>query len=151
MPPALAGVDGGRVSAWQNPATGPIRKHVVGRSVVKGAVNLVEVSAGARGAGAVWTLREGRDLNANLIRFPRGEGVRRHVNEEVDVLFVGVSGSGTVEVDGREHALGAGVVILAPGGAWRATRSASSDFSYLTVHKRRRPVRLGAGERGPGV
>ncbi len=118
---------------------------------MEGTVNLAEVSAGAEGAGAVWTLRGARDLNANLVRFPRGEGVGNHVNEEVDVLFVGVSGSGTVEVDGREHALEPGVLVLAPRGARRATRSASSDFSYLTVHKRRGPVRLGAGEREPGL
>ncbi len=118
---------------------------------MEGAVNLAEISAGARGAGAVWTLREGRDLNANLVRFPWGEGVGRHVNDEVDVLFIGVSGSGTVEVDDREHTLGAGLLVLAPRGARRATRSTSEDFSYLTVHRRRGPVRLGAGESGPGV
>ena len=115
---------------------------------MEGAVDLAKISAGARGSGAVWTQREGRDLNANLIRFPLGEGVGEHVNGEVDVLFVGVSGSGVVEIDGREHALGAGVLVLAPRGARRATRSASSDFSYLTVHKRRGPVRLGIGDRG---
>lgn len=116
-----------------------------------GAVDLARISASVRGPGTVWTEREGRDMNANLIRFPRGEGVGEHVNAEVDVLFVGVSGSGTVEVDGREHALRAGVLILAPKGARRATRSASDDFSYLTVHKRRGPVRLRAGERRPGA
>jgi mannose-6-phosphate isomerase-like protein (cupin superfamily) len=113
----------------------------------QGAVDLAEISAGARGAGAVWTLREGRDLNANLVRFFRGEGVGEHVNGEVDVLFVGVSGSGVVEVDGREHALRAGILVFAPSGARRATRSESSDFSYLTVHKRRGPV--GVGRKGP--
>lgn len=115
------------------------------------AVDLGEVSAGVRGPGTVWTQREGRDLNANLVRFPRGGGVGEHVNEEVDVLFIGVSGSGTVEVEGREHVLGAGVLVLAPKGARRATRSASEDFSYLTVHKRRGPVRLRAGERRPSA
>ncbi|MDP9438553.1 MAG: cupin domain-containing protein [Actinomycetota bacterium] len=114
------------------------------------AVDLAEVAAGARGSGAVWTLRGSGDLNANLVRFPRGEGVGEHVNGEVDVLFVGVSGSGVVEVDGREHDLGPGVLVPAPRGARRATRSASPDFSYLTVHKRRGPVRLGAGKTGPG-
>ncbi len=98
----------------------------------------------------MWTLRGSGDLNANLVRFPRGEGVGEHVNGEVDVLFVGVSGSGIVEVDGREHALGTEVLVLAPRGARRSTRSASSDFSYLTVHRRRGPVRLGAGKTGPG-
>lgn len=117
---------------------------------MEGAVDLAGISAGARGSGAVWTLREAGDLNANLVRFPRGEGVGEHVNGEVDVLFVGVSGSGVVEVDGEEHALGAGVLVLAPRGARRATRSASPGFSYLTVHKRRGPVRLGAGKTGPG-
>ena len=115
------------------------------------AVDLAGVCANARGSGVVWTLRTSGDLNANLVRFPQGEGVGEHVNGEVDVLFVGVSGSGVVEVDGREHALGAGVLVLAPRGARRSTRSASSDFSYLTVHKRRGPVRLRAGERSLSV
>ena len=118
---------------------------------MEGAVDLAEISAEALGSGAVWTLRGSGDLNANLVRFPKGKGVGEHVNGEVDVLFVGVSGSGVVEVDGREHALGAGVLVLAPRGARRSTRSASSDFSYLTVHRRRGPVRLGAGERSPSV
>ena len=117
---------------------------------MEGAVDLAEISAEARGSGAMWTLRGSGDLNANLVGFPRGEGVGEHVNGEVDVLFVGVSGSGVVEVDGREHALGAGVLVLAPKGARRATRSESSEFSYLTVHRRRGPVRLGAGKTGPG-
>ncbi len=97
----------------------------------------------------MWTEREGRDLNANLVRFPRGEGVGEHVNGEVDVLFIGVSGSGSVKVDGREHALGPGILVLAPKGTRRATRSASDDFSYLTVHRRRGPVRLRAGRGKP--
>ena len=114
-----------------------------------GAVDLAGISAGARGPGTVWTEHRGRDLNANLVRFPEGKGVGEHVNEEVDVLFVGVSGSGTVEVDGDEHLLRSGVLVLAPKGARRATRSASDDFSYLTVHRRRGPVRLGAGREKP--
>jgi quercetin dioxygenase-like cupin family protein len=73
-----------------------------------------EISTRARGSGTVWTQREGRDPNANLVRFSQGEGVGEHVNGEVDALFVGVSGSGVVEVDGREHALGPGALILAP-------------------------------------
>jgi quercetin dioxygenase-like cupin family protein len=108
---------------------------------MEGAVDLAGISAVARASGTVWTEREGRDLNANLVRFSPGEGVGEHVNGEVDVLFVGVSGSGLLEVDGREHALGAGVLVLAPRGARRATRSTSEGFSYLTVHRRRGPMR----------
>ena len=114
-----------------------------------GPVDLAGISASVGGPGTVWTERDGSDLNANLVRFPEGEGVGEHVNGEVDVLFVGVSGSGTVEVDGRGHALGPGILVLVPRGARRATRSASDDFSYLTVHRRRGPVRLGAGRQRP--
>ena len=56
------------------------------------------------GEGVVWALGAGGDLNANLVRFSAGRGVGEHVNGEVDVIIVGVSGSGCVEVDGEEHA-----------------------------------------------
>ena len=55
----------------------------------------VATSAGDR-AGVVWTLEAGEDLNANLVRFGPGRGVGEHVNDEVDVLVLGVSGSGIV-------------------------------------------------------
>jgi quercetin dioxygenase-like cupin family protein len=93
--------------------------------------------------GAVWTLEGSADLNANLIRFGTGQGVEEHANDEVDVLFLGVSGSGTVVVDGEEHVLSAGTLVFVPRGARRSTRSASEDFAYLTVHRRRGPLRVG--------
>jgi mannose-6-phosphate isomerase-like protein (cupin superfamily) len=46
-------------------------------------------------------LRAGSDLNANLVRFGAGRGVGEHVNDETDVVFVFVAGSGFVEADGR--------------------------------------------------
>ncbi|MEJ7843564.1 MAG: cupin domain-containing protein [Rubrobacter sp.] len=93
--------------------------------------------------GVVWTLEGGGDLNANLVRFGPGRGVGEHVNDEVDVVFLGVSGSGFIEVGGEERALGAGVLVFVPKGVRRSTRAASEDFAYLTVHKRRGPVRIG--------
>jgi hypothetical protein len=48
-------------------------------------------AAGSRG-GVIWTLEGSGDLNANLVRFDAGGGVGEHVNDEVDVLFVGVGG-----------------------------------------------------------
>jgi hypothetical protein len=65
------------------------------------------------------------DLNANLVRFSAGGSVDEHINEEVDVLFVGVTGSGVDEVDGHKHSLRAGTVMLIPKGARRSTRSES--------------------------
>lgn len=111
---------------------------------LEAAINLNEASilAGNR-TGVIWTLRASEDLNANLVRFGLGQGVGEHVNDEVDVIIVGVSGSGVVEVDGEEHALGPGELVFVSRGARRSTRSVSEDFAYLTIHKRRGPLRIG--------
>jgi quercetin dioxygenase-like cupin family protein len=91
----------------------------------------------------IWALEESGDLNANLVRFDAGGGVEEHVNDEVDVLFVGVAGSGTVRVDGEEQALSAGMLVFVPRGARRSTGASSVGFAYLTVHRRRGPLRIG--------
>jgi quercetin dioxygenase-like cupin family protein len=102
----------------------------------------------AGSSGVAWSLKDSVDLNANLVRFPDGEGVGEHVNREVDVLFVGVSGSGFAVVDGHEHRLRVGKAVLAPRGTRRSTRSDSADFAYLTVHRRRGPLRIGRPDNG---
>jgi quercetin dioxygenase-like cupin family protein len=101
------------------------------------------LAAAAEHAGAIWSLEHGGDLNANLVRFPAGRGAGEHVDEEVDVLVVGVSGVGVVEVDGQEHPLRAGTVAFVAKGARRSTRGGSGDFAYLTVHRRRGPLGIG--------
>ncbi|MGI8909534.1 MAG: cupin domain-containing protein [Rubrobacteraceae bacterium] len=107
--------------------------------------DLEAVAASAAGReGVVWSLEAGSDLNANLVRFEAGRGVGEHINDEVDVVFVGVSGSGFVEVESQRHALGAGTLVCIPKGLRRSTRSLSEDFAYLTVHGRRGPLRIGA-------
>lgn len=108
------------------------------------APNLNELAAAAEGlAGVIWALEGSGDLNANLVRFDAGRGVEEHVNDEVDVLFVGVAGSGTVRVDGEEHVLCAGTLVFVPRGARRSTSASSGGFAYLTVHRRRGPLRIG--------
>ena len=107
-------------------------------------VDLYEnLAAGAERPGVIWTLERRSDLNVNLVRFPIGEGVDEHINEEVDVLFVGVSGSGVVAVEGHEHPLQAGTIAFVPKGVCRSTRSDAGDFAYLTVHHQRGPLRIG--------
>ena len=112
---------------------------------------LPEIAASGQGTGVVWTQEAGEDLNANLVRFPEGRGVGEHVNDEVDVLFLGVSGSGTLVVDGGEVPISPGWIMLVPKGASRTTRSESEDFAYLTVHRRRGPVRIGIGRGAPAA
>ncbi len=106
-------------------------------------VDLLTISTDEPGTGVVWTLEGSAQVNANLVRFDSGGGVAEHVNEEVDVLFVGVAGSGTVRVGGEEHALSAGRLVFAPRGARRSTGASSDGFAYLTVHRRRDPLRIG--------
>ena len=105
-------------------------------------LNGLTAAAGGR-VGVIWALEGTGDLNANLVRFEAGGGVGEHVNEEVDVLFVGVAGSGSVRVDDEEHALLAGTLVFAPRGARRSTSASSDGFAYLTVHRRRGPLRIG--------
>ena len=97
--------------------------------------------------GAIWTLEGSGDLNANLVRFDAGAGVEQHVNDEVDVLFVGISGSGTVEVDGEGFALGPGRLVFVRKGTRRSTQAAVGGLAYLTVHRRRGPLRIGGPRR----
>lgn len=94
--------------------------------------------------GVVWALEASEDLNANLVRFGVGRGVGEHVNDEVDVVFLGVSGAGFVEVDAQAHGLEAGKLVFVPKGAKRSTRSTSENFAYLTVHGRRGLLRIEA-------
>lgn len=109
---------------------------------------IAEILASAEGrTGVVWSLQESGDLNVNLVRFTKGEGVGEHVNDEVDVLLVGVSGSGEVRINGGLHCLSGGTLILIPKDARRSTRGISADFAYLTVHRRRGPLKVGVPKR----
>ena len=61
-----------------------------------------------------------------------------HVNNEVDVVWIGVEGAGVVSVNGENHELRPGVAILISKGCERAVESTSERLSYLSVHRRRR-------------
>jgi quercetin dioxygenase-like cupin family protein len=77
----------------------------------------------------IWSLQGIRDLNVSLVQFTRGEGIGEHVNDEVDVLLVGVPGSGDVRINGTLHCLSSGTLILILKGARRSTRGTSTDFA----------------------
>lgn len=103
------------------------------------AADLAEIAALQGGPGVRWHLPPDGDLNANLVSFPAGGGVAEHRNEALDVLVVGIAGSGEVVVDGRAHPLRPACAVLVPRGALRATRAGPGGLSYLTVHRRRTP------------
>ncbi len=102
----------------------------------------VAATAGAR-AGVIWSLDASSDLNANLVRSCIGQGVGEHVNNEVEVIVLGFSGSGIVPVDRGEHALPAGILAFIAKWVRRSTVSTSDDFVYPTVHRRWRLLYIG--------
>ena len=102
----------------------------------------MEAQAGP--SGVLWS-GGGDDLNVNLVELEPGGAVGRHVNAEVDVIIVGVSGTGMVESadpDGHAgaaaHPLGPRVVIEIPKGLERSVTAAGDrPLRYLSIHRRR--------------
>ncbi len=95
------------------------------------------------GTGAVWSLRHGGDLDANLIRLGAGEDIGEHVNAAVDVLILVWEGSGELTIGDETVQLQRGVVALVPSGARRSIRARTAPIRYLTVHIRRDPLTIG--------
>jgi len=63
----------------------------------KNSVNRKDVAATADDrAGVTWTPDANTDLNANLVRFGTGHGVEEHINDEVEVIVLGVSDRGSL-------------------------------------------------------
>jgi quercetin dioxygenase-like cupin family protein len=77
------------------------------------------------------------DLHLNLVVLTPGDAIDEHVNAEVDVLLVGIEGTGIVELDGDRQMLGPGQAIVIPKGARRAIAGTGERFAYLSCHRRR--------------
>jgi quercetin dioxygenase-like cupin family protein len=95
------------------------------------------------GNGVHWTLEPEGDLNVNLVRLDPGEEVGAHGNSEVDVLVVGLAGTGHVVLEERTVALGPSTVVLLPKGARRSIHAGPEGLGYLTVHRRRGGLTIG--------
>lgn len=93
------------------------------------------------GGGPVWGAASA-DLNATLLEWPAGEGPSEHVNEERDVLYVVVSGSARLTVDGEPGELAAGEAAIVEKGARRALVAGPEGVRYLTAHTRRGGLEL---------
>jgi quercetin dioxygenase-like cupin family protein len=105
--------------------------------VVADARTLLADTATAQ-AGILWRLQEtGRQLDANLVHLPSGEGVGLHAEGELDVLLVVAGGTGSMDTEDGVLPLSAGVMIWLPRGARRSLAAGDGGLSYLTVHTRR--------------
>lgn len=92
--------------------------------------------AAAETTGAIWSLVS-TDLNLNVLHFNAGDGVAAHINSEVDVIGFVIAGEGTLELDDRQERLQPGRLFFVPTGTRRTITSRSSDFTYLSCHRRR--------------
>lgn len=94
-----------------------------------------------RAIGAVWSIAEPeRDLDANLIALPAGEGIGAHAGPDLDVLIHVVSGSGTLTTARGPVALSPGDVVWLPRRSRRQFDAGPDGLRYLTVHRRKRPL-----------
>jgi mannose-6-phosphate isomerase-like protein (cupin superfamily) len=94
-----------------------------------------------RPSGPLWGTASA-DLNATLLAWPPGHAVAEHVNAERDVLLVVLEGSCTLVVDGEEQQLGAGEPVVIEQGRRRAIVAGAEGVRYLSVHRRRPPLRI---------
>ncbi|MEU6486505.1 cupin domain-containing protein [Streptomyces sp. NPDC046887] len=104
---------------------------------------LVRAGRGGR-SGALWRLgRRNRQLDANVVRVPPGAPVGEHVESQVDVLLVVVSGTGALVVDGVRREASRGAVVYLPRGARRAMEPGPEGIVFITAHRRRAGLRIG--------
>ena len=78
------------------------------------------------------------DLDLTLLAWPEHHSIPSHINGEVDVVTVVLSGLGEAIVNGTRHELRLGSVLIIPKDAERSIKSLSPDFRYLNVHRRRK-------------
>jgi mannose-6-phosphate isomerase-like protein (cupin superfamily) len=90
----------------------------------------------APAGGPVWGAASA-DLNATMLEWPPDGGPAEHVNEERDVLYVVLTGSVTLTVDGEAVELAAGKATIVDKGTRRALAAGPEGVRYLTAHIRR--------------
>ena len=101
-------------------------------------VDLVTLSSGASQSGPQWS-HESTDLDLTVLSWTAPQQIAPHVNDEVDVLLIGVQGVGEVTVNAETYLLAPGQALVIPKGVERSLRCTTGDrWSYVSIHRRRR-------------
>jgi quercetin dioxygenase-like cupin family protein len=95
----------------------------------------------AHEVGAAWSFA-GEQLNATLVSWEPGHEVADHVNDEREVLLLVLRGDGVLQVDGDEHELVPGRVVVLPRGAGRSIHAGPGGLAYVTAHQARGPLQV---------
>ena len=64
------------------------------------------------------------------------------VNDQRDVLIVGIEGTGEVQVDGQQHAFGPARSVLIEKGSKFRIAAGSGGLRYLSLHLRRAALQI---------
>jgi mannose-6-phosphate isomerase-like protein (cupin superfamily) len=129
--------EGGDPACWAH--LGPVESEVEASAAAGPVIDLAGLAARARHPGPAWS-RRSDDLDVNLLVFPAGEGIERHINHEVDVLLVAISGVGWIEVGDEQLPIHPGEALLIPKGLPRAILASPEGLAYLSCHQRRRAL-----------
>ncbi|MER3438406.1 MAG: hypothetical protein C4346_12935 [Chloroflexota bacterium] len=108
----------------------------------EGAVAIVDAEslcAESAGSRVAWT-HLGDDLAVNVIALNPGERIAPHVNAEVDVLLVVISGDGFITLGEREVPVHAGHLAVIGKGVVRGISAGAARLVYVTCHHRRHPL-----------
>ena len=108
-------------------------------------IDLAATVGQTTGSGVHWTLPEAfKDLNANLVVLEQDSAIGAHVNDELDVLVIGVFGIGEAIIDGQVLSITPGCLLAIGRGSTREFRARHEALGYLTVHRRRHGLALGS-------
>jgi len=89
------------------------------------------------------------DLNVNLAHLDPGSEIADHVNDDVDVLVVVLSGSGQLRVGETHHDLVPNTLAYLARGDRRSIAAGPQGLTYLSAHRARGPLQV-AGAAAPG-
>ncbi|MEU8606496.1 DUF2249 domain-containing protein [Actinoplanes sp. NPDC048791] len=96
-------------------------------------------------AGAIWKLQMSeRDLDSNIIQLPPYGNIEPHAGPDLDVLVVVLEGSGALTTELDDFDLTGGQLVWLPRASRRSITAGPAGLRYLTVHRRRRALVIGA-------
>ncbi|MEV5878988.1 hypothetical protein AB0L75_33160 [Streptomyces sp. NPDC052101] len=97
--------------------------------------------------GVLWKLTEsGRQLDANVVRIAPGDRITAHTETQLDVMLLVVAGDGMLGKGPGDtpQRLTEGAVAWLPHGAPRSITAGAAGLTYVTVHRRRPGMWIGA-------
>jgi quercetin dioxygenase-like cupin family protein len=117
--------------------------------VLADAAALAARTGAADERGAVWRLAEPeRHLDANVIALPPQGRIEQHAGPAEDVLWHVLAGRGTLETDTGAIELREGALVWLPRGSRRAVAAGDEGLRYLSVHRRKGGLSIGAPPAG---